>query len=99
MLSTEAETRPHSIIAKYVPTPLASGGVCLYIKNDLNYSAVIEQTSTPAFQALWIEIHVPKEKNIICRIVYRQHNSPENFLEFNEFNEILDKISSRNLPT
>ena len=44
---------------EYLPTPLASGGVWLYINNNLNYS-VIEQTSTHAFQALWIEIHVPK---------------------------------------
>ena len=64
---------------EYVPTPLASGGVCLNIKSNFNYS-VIKQTYTRAFQALWIEIHVPKKKNIICGIVYRQYNSPENFL-------------------
>jgi len=81
---------------EYVPTPLASGGVCLYIKDNLNYS-ILEQKSTQAFQALWVEIHFSQKKNIICSIVYRQHNSPESFLEY--FNEALDKFTSRNLPT
>ena len=83
-------------IFEFVPTPLASEGVCLYIKDNLKYS-ILEQKSTSAFQALWIEIHFTKKKNIICGIVYRQHNSPESFLEY--FNEALDKFTSRNLPT
>ena len=81
---------------EFVPTPLASGRVCLYIKENLKYS-ILEQKSTFAFQVLWIEIHFTKKKNIICGIVYRQHNSPESFLEY--FNEALDIFTSRNLPT
>ena len=82
---------------EFVPTPLAvGGGVGLYIKDNLKYS-ILEQKSTCVFQALWIEIHLPNKKNIICRIVYRQHNSPESFLEY--FNEALDKFTLRNRPT
>ena len=81
---------------EFVPTPLVCGGVGLYIKDNLKYS-ILEQKSTCAFQALWIEIHLPKKKNNICGIIYRQHNSPESFLEY--FNEALDKLTSRNHPT
>ena len=42
-----------------VPTPLASGGVGMYINNNLKYS-VFERTSNQSFQALWIEIHFEK---------------------------------------
>ena len=34
----------------------------------------------------------PKKKNVICRIVYRQHNSPENFLKYIE--EAVEKYSA-----
>ena len=61
---------------EYVPTPLTAGGVGMYIKSDLNY-AVIEKSSEDAFQALWIEIHLSNRPNIICGIMYRQHNTPE----------------------
>ena len=81
---------------EFVPTPLVCGGVGLYIKDNLKYS-ILEQKSTCAFQALWIEIHLPKKKNIICGIIYSQHNSPESFLEY--FNGALDKFTSRNHPT
>ena len=74
---------------EFVPTPLASGGVYLHIKDNLKYS-ILEQKSTCAFQALWIEIHFTKKKNIICGIIYRQHNSPESFLGY--FNEALDPV-------
>ena len=48
---------------EYVPTPLASGGVGLYIDKTINYD-ILEKTSTVAFQALWIEISFTKKKNI-----------------------------------
>ena len=64
---------------EFVPTPLAvGGGVGLYIKDNLKYS-ILEQKSTCVFQALWIEIHLPNKKNIICGTIYRQHNSPDSF--------------------
>ena len=64
-----------------VPTPLSAGGVGFYINNKLRYK-IISCISNTSFQALWIEILNPKAKNIICGIVYRQHNNPEAFLEY-----------------
>lgn len=80
---------------EYVPTPLASGGVEMYINNNLKYS-VIEKTSNESFQALWIEIHNQRKKNTICGIIYRQHNSPDVFLSYLE--ESLEKYSARQKP-
>jgi len=45
----------------YVATPLASGGVALFINEDLNYT-VLERVSCEAFQASWIEISHEKQK-------------------------------------
>ena len=53
---------------EYVTTPLASGGVALFINEDLNYT-VLERVSCEAFQALWIEICHEKQKK--C---YMLHN-------------------------
>ena len=78
---------------EYVTTPLAAGGVGMYIKSDLNYT-VIEKSSEDAFQALWIEIHLSNRPNIICGIRYRQHNTPERFQEY--FDETLEKFSTSN---
>ena len=63
----------------------------MYIDEDLNYT-VIEKASENAFQALWIEIQFPKQANVICGVVYRQHNSPERFLEY--FDQTLEKLSA-----
>ena len=63
---------------EYVPTPLSCGGVGMYVSNSLNYT-ILEKTSNEAFQALWIEIDFLHCKNIICGVIYRQHNSPEQF--------------------
>ena len=80
-------------IFEYAPTPLTSGGVCLYINESLKYT-VIEKTSNEAFQALWIEIHSSQKCNIICGIVYRQHNSPQRFQEY--FDETPEKVIASN---
>ena len=66
---------------EYVPTPLSAGGVGMYIRDDYKYF-VIEKMSEQAFQALWIEIFVPGKKNIICCVLYRQHNNPDCFLKY-----------------
>ena len=79
---------------EYVPTPLASGGVGMYINNNLRYS-VLEKTSNKSFQALWIEIQFQRKKNI-CGIIYRQHNSPDTFLSY--FDESLEKYSFKKQP-
>ena len=66
-------------VFEHVPTPLACGGVGLFVDETLSCS-VLEKTSTECFQALWIEISFVKKKNLICGVLYRQHNSPESFL-------------------
>lgn len=76
---------------EFVPTPLASGGVGMYIDKNLKYT-IIEKNSNKAFQALWIEIQFTKKPNLICGVIYRQHNSPECFQTY--FEEILDKFNS-----
>ena len=76
---------------EHVPTPLASGGAGLFIDETLNYT-VLEKRSNEAYQALWIEISFEKQKNVICGIIYRQHNSPDHFLEY--FNETIEKLTS-----
>ena len=63
----------------------------MYINEKLNYT-VIERTSNDAFQALLIEIHFETTKNIVCGIVYRQHNTPNSFLSY--FDESLENYSN-----
>ena len=75
---------------EFVPTPLNAGGVGMYIDNCLKYT-VVENISNEAFQALWIDISLPKRSNIICGVIYRQHNSPESFLKY--FEETIEKCS------
>ena len=75
---------------EFVPTPLSAGGVGIFINNTFKYR-IIEKTSTNAFQALWIELLFEKKSNIICGIIYRQHNSPESFQAY--FNEALESFS------
>ena len=76
---------------EHVPTPLASGGVGMFIDETLNYK-VLERTSNEAFQALWIEISFVKKKNVICGVMYRQHNSPDRFQSY--FEETVEKLTS-----
>ena len=76
-------------VFEYVPTPLASGGVGLYINDSLKQT-VIEKVSDEAFQSLWIEIQLPQKSNIICGIIYRQHNSPKRFQEY--FDDKLERL-------
>ena len=68
---------------EHTPTPLSFGGVALFIDESLDFK-VIEKTSNEAYQALWIVINFSTKKNVICGILYRQHNSPENFLSYFE---------------
>lgn len=77
---------------EYVPTPLSFGGVGMFIDEQLDYN-ILEKTSNEAFQALFIEIKFTHKKNIICGIVYRQHNSPDLFLSY------LDLTLSKYLST
>ena len=73
-----------------VPTPLASGGgggVEMFIDESLKCH-ILEKTSNEAVQAFWGEIPFDNKKNIICGILYRQHNSPDH-----AFNYILMRVS------
>ena len=45
-----------------------------------------------AYQALWIEINLTGKKHIVCGIVYRQHNSPEQFQNY--FADTVEKFIS-----
>ena len=69
------------------------GGVGLFIHESLNYT-VLEKISNEAFQALWIEISFANNKNIVCGIIYRQHNSPDQFMSY--FEETIEKLTSLN---
>ena len=73
---------------EYVPTPLASEGVGMFIDESLDYH-VLERTSN---EVLWAEFPFENKKNVICGIFYRQHNSPEIFQSY--FDETIEKLSS-----
>ena len=75
---------------EFVPSPLSAGGVGMFISDKFKYK-IIEKTSTNAFQALWVEFLFEKKSNIICGIIYRQHNSPESFQAY--FDEALERFS------
>ena len=57
---------------------------------------VIEKEFNEAFQALWIELNHIKSANVICGVLYRQHNPPERFLNY--FEETIEKLSNRDKP-
>ena len=80
-------------VFEYVPTPLASGGVGLYINDSLKYTVIVK-VSDEAFQSLWIEIQLQQKSNIICGIIYRQHNSPKRFQEY--FDDKLERLITSN---
>ena len=85
-----------AINLNYVPTPLAAGGVGMFIDDNLKYR-VIEKTSSHAFQALWIELQFERKTNIICSVIsYRKHNPPESFQAY--FDETLEKLSNLRKP-
>ena len=62
----------------------------MFISDKLKYT-IIEKTSTNVFQALWVEFRFEKKSNIICGIIYRQHNLPESFQAY--FDEALKRFS------
>ena len=80
---------------EYFPTPLSAGGVGMYIDSELRYT-VLEKSSNEAFQALWVEIFQTNVANIICGVLYRQHNSPELFLKY--FEETAENLIATGKP-
>ena len=65
--------------------------VCLF--NDSLDNVVLEKISKDAFQALWIELSFPHKKSIVSGIVYRQHNSPEQFQKY-DFEETIENFTT-----
>ena len=63
----------------------------MYIDENLKYT-IIEKCPNEAFQAPWIALHLRKHANITCRVVYRQHNSPELFQKY--FDGTIEKLST-----
>ena len=70
-----------SYVLEHVPTPLASGGAGVFVDQSINYN-VLEKTSNEAFRVLWVEISFVNHKNIVCGIIYDQHNWPDYFLTY-----------------
>ena len=68
-------------VLEHVLTPLASGGAGVFVDQSINYN-VLEKTSNEAFRVLWVEISFVNHKNIVCGIIYGQHNSPDYFLTY-----------------
>ena len=68
-------------VLEHVPTPLASGGAGVFVDQSINYN-VLEKTSNEAFRVLWVEIYFVNHNNIVCGIIYDQHNSPDYFLTY-----------------
>ena len=67
----------------------------MYIDESLFY-AVLERKGEEAFQALWISIHLGSKKDVICGIIYRQHNSPQRFQQY--FDETCEKYAVLGKP-
>ena len=77
---------------EHVPTPLSAGGVGMYIDENLKYT-IIEKCSNEAFQVLWVELHLPKHGNILCGVMYTQHNSSELFQEYFQFRKVMMNLT------
>lgn len=49
----------------------------MLVDENVKYrDGVNEKISSRAVQALWVELQFEKKSNIICGVIYRQHNSP-----------------------
>ena len=68
----------------------------MFINDSLDY-VVLEKIPYDAFQALWIELSFPHKKSIVCGIVYRQHNSPEQFQKY--FEETVENFTTSGKTT
>ena len=77
---------------EFVATLLSAGGVGMYIDSDVMYTVIPKKKLKEAFQALWIQVLFPNKANIICGVIYRQHNSPERFQNY--FEETIGNLSA-----
>ena len=83
----------------FIPQPSHSlaGGVGLYIKKEITNFSVREDLtiSNDQFETLWIEIERPKEKNILCAVMYR-HPKSELRLFIEYLSRTLESIQDEN---
>ena len=64
----------------------------MYIDERFQYQT-IERCSNEALHALFIELHLSKNANIVCGVLYRhKNNSPERFQEY--FDLTMEKLSA-----
>ena len=78
---------------EFVPTPLAAGGVGLFIDENVKYR-IVERVTNSSYQALWIEFQQSNDKKNMCGIVYRQHNDANEFLHY--LSESLERFNRHN---
>lgn len=78
---------------EFVPTPLAAGGVGLFIDENVKYR-IVERVTNSSYQALWIEFQQSNDKKNMCGIVYRQHNDANEFLDY--LSESLERFNRHN---
>lgn len=78
----------YTIIRKDRITATWGGGVCIYIKNNLNFSTITVSNNSPAIEQLWIKLMFNNTK-LIFGAVYRRHEYP--YTEF--LNSLEDSIS------
>ena len=58
------------------PSKLASGGVAIFVKDNLGHSRIDDMCITNnEFEVLWIEIKNRKGKNFLCECAYRHPNT------------------------
>ena len=71
----------------------SGGGVGIYIKKGMQYKLRrdLNTNDENIIESVFIEIIIPKKKNIITDVIYRPPNSKINSYE-NEINKILSKI-------
>ena len=77
------------------PSLSNAGGVGFYVRKKSTYSILSNFTTTePDFEALWIEINVDGQSNLICGVVYRHPNSNlDNFITY--MNRTTEQIHSQ----
>ena len=75
---------------------LNAGGVGFYIKSNLSFSILSDVTSTEVdFVALWIEINIEGQSNLIRGVVNRHLNGNlDNFMT--SLNKTLEKVHLQN---
>ena len=72
-----------------------AGGVGFYVKSNLTYSILSNFTTTESdFEALWIEINVKGQSNLMCGVAYTHPNSNfDNFMIY--MNRTIEQIRAQ----